>query len=216
MIGAILVLVLAVAGWAWIFVPPQPGIWRRTWVVAGVLVAACVTDLVARDELRVAVGSFSLVAVGIGIAVGIGWLALTHVGHAVLQWIVPSMVAQVRDLYAIAAGDSRRDIAVAIVALGTAEEFVFRLVVQREFGIPLAVVAYALVQLVERNWALVLAGAACGAVWGVLYAWQDNLTAPLIAHLIWTASLTFVVPLRGPGNTMLPEADQIAITTPDT
>lgn len=215
MIGAILVLVLAVAGWAWIFVPPQPGIWRRTWVVAGALIAACVADLVARDELRDAVGSFSPAAVGIGVAVGMGWLALTHVGHTVLQWIVPSMVARVRDLYAIAAGDSRRDIAVAIVALGTAEEFVFRLVVQRQFGIPLAVVAYALVQLVERNWALVLAGAACGAVWGVLYAWQDNLTAPLIAHLIWTASLTFVVPLRGPGNTMLPEADQVAVTTPD-
>ena len=73
----------------------------------------------------------------------------------------------------------------------------FRLVVQRQFGVVAGVAAYTLVQVVERNWVLILAGAVCGVVWGLLYAWKQNLTAPLLAHLIWTGALTFVWPLRG-------------------
>ncbi len=84
--------------------------------------------------------------------------------------------------------------------------------VQREFGIVVGVIAYSAVQAVERNWALMLAGAACGAVWGLLYAWQDNLAAPLVAHLIWTSTLTFIWPLRGCDGHSVPEAAQIAVT----
>lgn len=209
--AAALVLGLTIAGWAFVFVPGRPGIWRRSWLTAAVLVVASVGALAVAGEFGDAVGAVTLSAVVAGSGVGVLWVFATQIGHAVLCRILPSFIDRVRDLYSIAVGDRRRDVLVALVAMAVAEEFVFRLLVQREFGLVAGVVAYTAVQAVERNWALMLAGAACGVVWGSLYAWQDGLAAPLLAHLIWTGTLTFLWPLRGCGNDTFPEADAVTL-----
>ncbi len=206
------VLALTAVGWAYVFVPARHGIWRRSWITATALVLASVVTLLGAGDLGEAVGTVTVDALVAGAGVGVAWVVATHVGHAVLCRILPSFVERVRDLYSIAAGDRRRDVLIALVTLAVAEEFVFRLLIQREFGLVAAVVAYTAVQAVERNWALMLAGAACGVVWGVLYGWQDGLVAPLMAHVIWTGTLTFLWPLRGCGAESLPEADEVAIT----
>lgn len=211
-LAAVLVVAMTVAGWAYIFVSPREGIWARSWLVAGLLVTASVVALWRAGELGDAVGTTSWVATIAGLGAGVVWVVATQVGHRFLCRFVPSFIEQVRDLYSIAAGDRRVDVAVALVAMAVAEEFVFRLVVQREFGIVVGVVAYAAVQAVERNWALVLAGAACGAVWGVLYAWQGNLAAPLVAHVVWTSTLTFFWPLSGCNGHRVPESAHLAVT----
>lgn len=206
------VLALTVVGWAFVFVPARRGIWHRSWLTAGSLVGTSVGSLLWAEELSAAIGSVTVGAVLAGSVVGVGWVVATQVGHAVLCRILPSFIDQVRDLYSIAAGDRRRDVLIALVGMAVAEEFVFRLLVQREFGLVVAVVAYTAVQAVERNWALMLAGAACGVVWGLLYEWQAGLVAPLLAHVIWTGTLTFVWPLRGCSTRSIPEADGVAIT----
>ena len=208
------VLVLTIAGWAYIFARPRPGIWQRSWMVALVLIIASVAALIGGGELDDAVGVTDLGAIDVGITAGAVWVMATQVGHQILCRILPTFIEQVRDLYSIAVGDSRREITVALVSLALAEEMVFRLLTQREFGLVIAVLAYAAVQAVERNWALMIAGAACGLVWGLLYAWQGNLAAPLIAHLIWTGTLTFFWPLRGCGGEPVPEAEQVGVTDP--
>jgi len=210
--SAVVVLLATFAGWYYVFGLPRPGIWRRSWLTASVLVAISAGSLWRAGELSEAVGGITAAAVLAGVSVGVVWVVATQIGHAVLCRILPSFVDRVRDLYSIAAGDRRRDVLIALVGMAIAEEFVFRLVVQREFGIAAAVTAYTAVQAVTRNWALMLAGAACGLVWGVLYAWQSDLAAPLIAHVIWTATLAFVWPLRGCGITAIPEADAVAIS----
>ena len=211
-VAAVVILALTLAAWAFIFALRRPGIWVRSWVAASVLVVVSVVALWRTGELGDAVGSTTRMAGLVGVGAGVGWVVATQVGHQVLCRLLPSFIEQVRDLYAIATDDRRVDVAVALVLMAVAEEFVFRLVVQREFGIVVGVIAYAAVQAVERNWALMLAGAACGAVWGLLYAWQDNLAAPLVAHLIWTSTLTFFWPLRGCDGHSVPEAAQIAVT----
>ncbi len=211
-VSAIVVLVVTFAGWAYIFSLPRPGIWVRSWTAAGVLVAVSAGALWRAGELGDAVGTTSLSAVLLGIGAGIAWVVVTQIGHQILSRLLPSFIEQVRDLYSIAAGDRRLDVAIALVAMAVAEEFVFRMVLQREFGIIAGIVAYVAVQAVERNWALMLAGGACGTVWGLLYAWQDNLAAPLVAHVIWTGTLTFFWPLRGCDGNRVPEAAGIAVT----
>ena len=207
------VLALTLAGWAFVFVPERRGIWHRSWLTAAMLTAIAVGVLVGAGELEDAVGAVTVEALLAGSVVGVGWVVATQVGHAVLCRILPSFIDRVRDLYSIAAGDRRRDVLVALVGMAVAEEFVFRLLVQREFGLVAGVVAYTAVQAVERNWALMLAGAACGVVWGLLYEWQGGLVAPLLAHMLWTGTLTFVWPLRGCGPESVPEADEVAITS---
>lgn len=211
-VSAIVVLVVTVAGWAFIFALPRPGIWVRSWTAAGVLVAASAVALWRAGELGEAVGTRSLSAAFVGIGAGIAWVVVTQIGHQILCRLLPSFIEQVRALYSIAAGDRRLDVAIALVALAVAEEFVFRMVLQREFGIVAGIIAYAAVQAIERNWALMLAGALCGTVWGLLYAWQDNLAAPLVAHVIWTGTLTFFWPLRGCDGNRVPEEVAIAVT----
>lgn len=208
------VVLLALVGWAYVFVPARRGIWRRTWITASVLLAASAGALFARGDFGDAVGDIGAATVVAGAGVGAVWLVATQIGHRVLCRVVPSFIDRVRDLYSIAAGDRRRDVLTALVSMAVAEEFVFRLVVQREFGLVAGVVAYAAVQAVTRNWALMLAAVASGTVWGLLYQWQQSLVAPLIAHLIWTGALTFVWPLHGCGEATDPEASAVAITDP--
>ena len=205
-------MLVTLIGWAYIFAMPRDGIWVRSWTVAGVLIATSVGVLWRAGQIGDAVGTTDVEAVVVGAGTGMAWVVATQIGHQILCRALPSFIDQVRDLYSIAVGDNRRDVMIALVSLAVAEEFVFRLVIQREFGLVAGVAAYAAVQVFERNWALVLAGAACGAVWGVLYAWQDNLTAPLVAHVIWTGTLTFLWPLRGCGGNPVPEAAEVAVT----
>jgi membrane protease YdiL (CAAX protease family) len=210
-LAALALLALTVAGWANVFARRRAGIWRRSWVTAAALTTVSIVLLWRAGQLSEAVGRVTPGSVASGLVVGIGWVVATQIGHAVLCRIFPSFIERVRDLYSIAAGDARRDVLVAVLGMALAEEFVFRLVVQREFGLLAAVVAYTAVQAVERNWVLMLAGAACGLVWGALYDWQTSLVAPLLAHIVWTCTLTFLWPLRGCGDDVVDEADEVAV-----
>ncbi|NNE12979.1 MAG: hypothetical protein HKN41_12135 [Ilumatobacter sp.] len=54
--------------------------------------------------------------------------------------------------------------------------------------------------------------AAGGAVFGLVYPWQETLVAPLAAHVVRTGTLMFVWPLRGCSNQPVPGATDVAIT----
>jgi len=194
LVGAIVVAAIC---WAVLFVPERDGIWTRSWIVATVLVAYSTVALLALDDLAEAFGPLGIAEYAIGAAVGGAWLIGTHVGHVVLCRFCPTFLDQTRDLYAIAAGDQRRAIVGPIVAMGVAEEMMFRGLLQPEGGFALGLAVYTVVQLVEKKWALVLAALSGGTVWGLLAWWRDGLVAAIVAHVLWTSILTFVWPLRG-------------------
>jgi membrane protease YdiL (CAAX protease family) len=200
-------VVLAAVGWVVLFDRGRGDIWPRTWVVAAVLGGYAAGALALTGELADAWGPSGPAEVAAGAAVGAAWLVATHVGHAVLARLVPSFVEQVRDLYQLGGAPARRVLG-PILAMAAAEELLFRGLVQSQWGLAAAVVVYAGVQVVERNWALVLAAVLGGAVWGALYWWTGSLLAAIVAHAIWTATLTLVWPLREPGGReVIPPAD---------
>lgn len=211
MIGVAACLAVALAAWIYVFVPERAGIWVRTRVSAAAMIAISVLVLVDAGRLRDAFGRFGVRTIAIGLVAGVAWLVVTQIGVRLIAVVVPSIVDRAGDLYRIAAGDRRRDIAFAVVSMGIAEELLFRGVVQGEWGLVAAVVAYTVVQVVERNWALVLAGAACGVVFGGLYHLTEGLTAPVVAHLVWTSSLTFVWPLKDRDGNAVPAATEVTI-----
>lgn len=188
-------LAVACAGWAFMFVPDRRGVWPRTWITAGALLATSIVALAALDRLGDVAGPFTVTEVALGVAAGGAWLAATHVGYAVISRIVPSFGDQVQDLYRLGDGDTAARMVGPVVAMGVAEEALFRGVLQGVGGFALGLVAYAAVQVFERKWALVLAAVLGGAVWGALFAWRDGLVAPVVAHVLWTGLLTFVWPL---------------------
>ncbi len=203
-------VVLALFMWAAMFIPPRRGIWPRTWIAAITLSGYSIGALAVLGRLDDVVGPVDLVEVGVGLGVGGAWLIATHVGHWVLARVFPSFVAQIRDLYAVAADDRFALVAPPVVAMGVTEELLFRGLVQGSAGLAVGVAAYTFVQIVERKWTLLLAAVLGGLVWGLLYWWRDGLVAPVVAHVLWTGTLTFFWPLRAGG--AVPEADRAAVT----
>ncbi|HEU5151418.1 MAG TPA: CPBP family intramembrane glutamic endopeptidase, partial [Iamia sp.] len=193
-------LVLAVAVWAFLFRLPRPGLWPRTWLAAPLLIAFALAALAADGRLRSTIEPVTPVEVGIGIGVGAAWLVATQVGHRILCRLFPAFLAQVNDLYRIRdEGTPVWSMAGAVTLMGVAEELLFRGLVQGGIGLAAAVAAYTLVQAVEGKWALGLAALLGGLVWGLTFAWRDGLVAPVVAHVLWTGTLTFLWPLRGCG-----------------
>lgn len=189
-------LAVAAAAWAFMFVPSRRGIWSRTWVAAAALSAASLACLAAVGRLGAIVGPVNGTELAIGLGVGAAWLVATHLGYRVLTLLVPSFGAQVRDLYRLRDGDARpARMAGPIIAMGFAEELLFRGVLQGIGGFVVGLVAYTAVQAFERKWALALAALLGGAVWGALFAWRFGLVAPTAAHVLWTGVLTFLWPL---------------------
>lgn len=198
--GALMLAVVlgaAVAGWAFMFLPDENGIWSRTWFVAVGLSTLALAGISVDGRLRTVLGPIEPVEVAIGFAVGGVWLVATHIGHAALCRLFPSFIDRVNDLYSLRDRTNIAPVVGPLVAMGCTEELVFRGYVQGRLGVMIAVVAYAGVQVVVRNWALVLAGILCGAVWGTLAWWREGLISAVIAHLIWTGALAFIWPLRG-------------------
>jgi membrane protease YdiL (CAAX protease family) len=194
-------LVLAVAAWAFLFRLPREGLWPRTWVAAPMLIAYSLAALAADDRLGETLEPITPLEVGIGLGVGAAWLVATQVGHRILCRLFPAFLAQVNDLYRIRdEGTPLWSMVGAVTLMGVAEELLFRGLVQGGIGLAAAVAAYTLVQAVEGKWALGLAALLGGLVWGVLFWWRDGLVAPVVAHVLWTGTLTFLWPLKGCGS----------------
>lgn len=194
-------LVLAVAAWAFLFRLPREGLWPRTWVAAPMLIAYSLAALAADGRLGETIEPITPLEVGIGLLAGAAWLVATQVGHRVLCRLFPAFLAQVNDLYRIRdEGTPLWSMVGAVTLMGVAEELLFRGLVQGGIGLAAAVAAYTLVQAVEGKWALGLAALLGGLVWGVLFWWRDGLVAPVVAHVLWTGTLTFLWPLKGCGS----------------
>lgn len=199
-LAVVLVGVFVAAGaWFVLFRGDRADIWPRTWAVAVALVAYSIAALTATGDLRAALGPIDVAAVAVGVVVGAAWLVATHVGHAVLCRLFPSFIDQVRDLYRLGVDDPWTRVLGPIVAMAIAEELLFRAVIGGVGGFALGVVVYTAVQLFERKWALLLAALLGGIIWGGLFELTGGLVAPVIAHVLWTAVLTLVWPLRGCG-----------------
>lgn len=190
-------MVVAFAAFAYMFALPRPGIWPRTWVAAAAVGATAVIGLLVLGRFRELVGPFTLEEIAVGLLVGGAWLAITHLGFAVISWLFPAFGDQVRDLYQLGGEDSSRRMVGPIVAMGIAEELLFRSLLQGVGGIALALAVYTAVQVFERKWALALAALLGGIVWGLLFEWRGGVIAPAVAHVVWTGMLTFVWPLGG-------------------
>lgn len=185
-------IVVAFAAFAYMFALPRRGIWPRTWVAAAVVGLTAAVGLVVLGRFGEIVGPFTVTELAIGLAAGAAWLVATHVGYAVISWLFPAFGDQVRDLYRLGDEDTASRMVGPIVAMGVAEELLFRGVLQGVGGIALALVAYTAVQVFEQKWALALAALLGGVVWGALFAWRGGLVAPIAAHVLWTGMLTFV------------------------
>jgi membrane protease YdiL (CAAX protease family) len=140
---------------------------------------------------------------GIGLAAAAVLFGLTRAAVWALPKLWPAWEGDARQLSAWKLGHSTPFLAVTLVLIVVGEEALWRGVVARFAierlgrtpGVLAGAAIYAAAHAVTLNPLLVAAAFGCGLCWGLLYAADDDLTAPIVSHLAWDAMILFVVPV---------------------
>ena len=167
---------------------------------ACVVCALCLA--LRRREL---LGSFRASAGGVlsGIAVGVLMTALTYPAFQLAVQVLPSLDAQVQDLYRGARSTTLPKALAWVTAIVLAEEVLFRGVLPKALcqltqprnAYALAVIAYTLAQLGSGSFIVALLALTCGTIWTVLRVRTKSLLPALIAHAIWTPTTILLYPV---------------------
>jgi NADH dehydrogenase len=150
-----------------------------------------------RDRVRP-----TLRRVGGGLAAGALLYGLTRAGIAALRVLWPAWEGYARELTAWKGGHSPAFLAATLVLIVAAEELFWRGVVTKFFaerlgvvpGILVGALAYAAAHAGAMNPLLIGAALGCGLYWGLAAEITDDLTAPIVSHLLWDVLILFVVP----------------------
>ena len=187
---SVLLLTLAFRG------PLDP--WKGMTIAMSVLLAVSLPLKAVRRRLMPTVRRAGLGLAGAALLYG-----LTRVGVLVLQAAWPAWSDHAKQMTSWKNGYSTTFLGITLVLIVAAEEIFWRGVVARfcmqrfgvAFGILAGAILYALAHAATLNPLLLAAALGCGVFWGLLSALTDDLTAPIVSHLVWDVMVMFVTPL---------------------
>lgn len=186
-------IVIAAIAWALLFALGRDGFWPRA-ALAGATIGGYGL-VVLRDDLgRLFRPTLADVAIGVASA-AVLWTVFL-VGDRIVTRLLPSLSAQVDDLYDVRGQTTTARMPLVLSVIGPAEEIFWRGLVQSRAGIAVSLVAYALVHVWERKPILLLAALTGGAFWAALFAWRGTLVAPVVSHLLWDLAIIVWFPTR--------------------
>lgn len=186
-------LVVAAIAWGLLFALGRDHFWPRA-AAAGAVIGAY--GLVAQRAELGRLFAFEPVDVLIGVVSAAVLWAVFWIGDRVVTRLLPSLGAEVDDLYAVRGETTAARMPFVLAAVGPAEEIFWRGLVQHRVGIVIALVGYALVHLWERKPILLVAALVGGAFWGGLFAVTGSLVAPIVSHLLWDLAIIVWFPTR--------------------
>jgi uncharacterized protein len=133
-------------------------------------------------------------AIGSGLAVGVGMTLLTYPLFSLAQLAFPSLGSAVSALYATAHRTSLTEALLWVLAIIVAEELLWRGAllhflarrVPDALAMAVSLLSYALAQFGTGSWIVMLLALVCGTIWTVQRRLTRSLLSPLISHLIWT------------------------------
>lgn len=176
------------------------GIWRGVGATAVVLGAAIVVveGRSLRGLLRPASRELAL-----GLLAAAGMIAATYLLFPVLVSLAPALLPQFQALYRTLRAASPWEVALVLPLVVTAEELVWRGLVQRVIAgrtgpvaaVVLGALAYAVAHAPVGSPALVAVALACGLCWGALFALTGSLAATVICHGAWDLVVMILRPL---------------------
>jgi membrane protease YdiL (CAAX protease family) len=165
-------------------------VWTNLFVVNLALGAAALSFPSARRF------TLSPARVAWGLAAGLAQVGATKL----LLALGPALAAKSAPLYAWQAGHSTAYLLATLPIIVLAEELVWRGVVtrsvkgRRDARVLAGALLFAAAHVASGHALLLAAAVACGAFWGALAEYFDDLTPPFVAHLLWDAALLFVWP----------------------
>lgn len=141
----------------------------------------------------------------LGLAVGLGMIALTYPGHALATGWWPGLAREVQVLYAGMRPPPGQALAILWIPLVAAvEELLWRGAVPALLGLQqhprrallLSLALYALAQAASGSLLVVALGLGCGAVWSALRWTSRGLWAPILCHVLWSTAVLGLWPLQ--------------------
>jgi hypothetical protein len=203
-------LAAAVATWLACF---AISIRLATWTPFALAGVALATLSLAREPDARALLRPSYRSAGIGLGAGLLMVVLTHAAFALVASLLPEVRSATARLFGLLhAADVPLLLRASLIAIiAASEEIVFRGTVAggRTSGelrlgsltrhdvlrvVALAAV-YAAAMLTAGSLVLVACAFACGAVWGTLRVTTCSLTAPIVAHVVWSLGVLLVWPV---------------------
>lgn len=174
--------------------------WQSTALAAVLGIALSVWTLGPRLRALVA---FSWRGAATAAALGVGLVAATHAGFALLGYLFPDLARSVRGLYGSIDNDVNRAAIAALTAvIVVGEELVWRGVAvaiararPRAVVIAVSVALYVLPQLPGHVPVLICAAAALGTILVVQRLVSGRLTDVVITHAIWSIAIFVLLPV---------------------
>ena len=177
-------LLIAAVAWGALFGLGRADFWSRAalagLVIGGYAIVAQRAEL--EDLLRPTVADVAIGVAAAGVLYGVFW-----VGNVLLRRWLPTVAAEVDDLYGVRSvrRPARLPITAVLLVVGPCEELFWRGLVQARAGFLVALAGYTVVHLWERKAALILAAVVGGAFWAALFSWRGTLVAPIVSHALW-------------------------------
>jgi membrane protease YdiL (CAAX protease family) len=138
-----------------------------------------------------------------GVVAGLLLYGITVVVARLLPPVWPGWESSARELYSWADGHSMSFLIPTLVMIVIAEELLWRGIIMRFLverwgkgaGIAAGAAIYALAHWASLNPLLLGAAAGCGLFWGWLFVVSDDLTVPIVSHLVWDSLCLFLLPV---------------------
>lgn len=142
-----------------------------------------------------------------GVLGGVSAGLLLYATTRVIVWILPLVWSDwelsARELYSWADGHPASFLWPTLFLIVIAEELLWRGIVMRflmerwgrAVGIGAGAAIYALAHWASFNPLLLAAAVGCGLFWGWLFAVTDDLTVPVVSHLVWDSLCLFLLPV---------------------
>jgi membrane protease YdiL (CAAX protease family) len=188
-------IAVAFAAWAVMFAVQRRGFWTRAaMAAAAIAIYAVAVDPGAIGHQFTRHHWYADLLVGLG--GGVGLYAVFWIGEQVLVLLLPSLAAEVGDLYSLKGEAHPAMMPVVLVVAATGEELFFRGLLWHRAGVVAALLIYGAVHIPARKIILVAAALLGGALWGALFSWTGGLVAPVASHLLWIFMIVVWKPAR--------------------
>ncbi|MCA0987368.1 CPBP family intramembrane glutamic endopeptidase [Guptibacillus algicola] len=127
---------------------------------------------------------------------------LSYVGIQLIQWLAPSIFANMEDFYDIVQPVKAWHFLSLVLIVIPGEEIYWRGYVQQQFKyykkgdtIILATLLYAVAHLYSGAPLLIVAALVGGIVWGWIYEKRNNFWVPLLSHILFDLLILIFIPL---------------------
>ncbi len=178
------------------------------WWAMGLVVAALVVSALAVDRnyaalLREDVRTRPLRKIALGVLSAAALYGVFYLGDGLVRRFLPTGGEGIGAVYALKSGAPALRIGLLLLlVIGPGEELFWRGYLQRtwqnRFGgaaaLPFAVAVYTAVHVASGSPVLVLAAAACGLFWGVIYQRSGSVLLVAVSHTVWDIAVFLLFP----------------------